>query len=256
MSKPSLAVAVHDTHWPKTNMAALRALKSFLSQNKVDTFIFGGDQLDLECIAHHTKGKPLYRTENAYLRDINGFDENVLKPVEQLLQKDTKKVWIIGNHERFEHDLREEQPEFGDLVNHVKLLKLEQRKWEVVPLGHAYKLGKLSVIHGEVLTGIGNQAGAFPSKKAVEIYASSVLAGHTHAPQSFTRISPVNHTAKWMGWIAPTLCNTNPGYLRNRPTAWLNGISLIESWDNGNFNLYPCIISKGRFAFGGRIYGN
>lgn len=250
-----LTVAVHDTHYPKTNLSALHALKSFLKDNKVDTFVFGGDQLDFECIAHHTKGKPLYRTENAYLRDIEGFDKNVLTPIEKLLTPKTKKVWIIGNHERFEHDLIEEDPQFKGLIDHVRLLKLRERGWEIVPLGHAYKLGKLNIIHGEVLTGIGNQAGAFPSKKAVEIYASSVLAGHTHAPQSFTRISPVNHTQKWMGWIAPTLCNTNPSYLRNRPTAWLNGVTIIESWGKGNFNLFPCVISKGKFAYGGRIYG-
>lgn len=256
MPTSRLAVAAFDTHWPKTDKPTLRALLHFLRHNKPEWFIFGGDQLDLECIAHHTKGKALYRLENAYLKDIEGFDTNVLKPVEELLPRKCKKIWHIGNHERFESDLKDEQPELGSLVNHIRLLRLEQRGWDVIPLGYSSRIGKLNIIHGDVLTGVGNQAGAFPSKKAVELYAGNVLAGHTHAPQSFTRISPVNHKQKWMGYIAPVLCNTNPSYLRNRASAWLNGMVLIEFWDNGNFNLFPCNMVNGRFAYGGRVYGS
>jgi hypothetical protein len=134
-------------------------------------------------------------------------------------------------------------------------LHLEERCWEIIPLGHAKRLGQLNVIHGEILTGIGNQGGAFPSRKAVELYGSNVLAGHTHLPQSHTRVSPVEQKKKHCGWINPILGATNPDYLRNRPTAWLNGFSIIELYTaNGFFNLYPIIVLNGRFAFGGKIY--
>jgi hypothetical protein len=35
---------------------------------------------------------------------------------------------------------------------------------------------------------------------------------------------------------------THPDYLRNRPTAWLNGFSIVELYTaNGFFNLYPVV---------------
>jgi hypothetical protein len=257
VKKPSCQtwVAYYDLHYPKWDVPTFRALEHFLRENKVAGFIFGGDQLDLESISHHTKGKPLYRPPKSYLRDIEGFEKDILGPIEKLLPPTATKIWHIGNHERFEFDLVEEHPELDGLVDHTRHFKLEQRGWKIIPLGHSNKIGKLTTCHGEILTGIGNQAGAFPAKKAVELYGTSVLAGHTHSPQSFCKISPVEHIQKWMAWIAPIGGKTNPGYLRNRATAWLNGLVIIELQADGLFNLYPCIVSKGRFAYGGKIYG-
>lgn len=247
-----LWVCVYDLHWPKVHKATLRCLFDFLAKNKVDGLLLGGDQFDNECISHHTKGKPFYRPRAAYRRDESSFLSDFFLPLEKLI-KGAERVWIVGNHDRFEFDLVEEQPELEGLVSRVDSLPLEQ--WQVVPLGSAYRLGKLNVIHGEILTGIGNQAGMYPSRKAVEIFGGNVLAGHTHAPQSYTKISPVSHVQKWMGWISPVLCSVNPSYLRNRPTAWLNGWTVVELWDAGNFNLYPVIVTNGMCSFGGRVYG-
>ena len=255
MPKVKHAVAVYDLHYPQIHKPTMKAIFDYLSKNKADTFIFGGDQFHFDCISHHTKHTPIFRTRRSYMNDIEGFDRNILTPLEAILPRGCEKVWIIGNHEDWEQDLINEQPELEGAIGHVRLLRLVERGWTVVPLGHAYKLGKLNVIHGETLTGIGNQAGAFPSRKAIELYAGNVLAGHTHAPQSFTKVSPVEHTNKWQGHISPIAGNVNPSYLRNRPTAWLNGFNRIDIMENGQFNYYPLIVINGRFAFGGEIYG-
>lgn len=256
MNKLRLVVDVHDTHYPEHHKPTWEVIFDFLSKNKVDEFVFGGDQFHFNCISHHTKQQPIYRLRRSYRNDIEGFDRDILTPLEALLPKGCKKIWIIGNHERFEQDLIEEHPELEGAIDHVGLLRLVERGWQIVPLGHAYKAGKLAIIHGEVLTGIGNQCGMFPSKKAVELYACSVLAGHTHAAQSFTRVSPVDQVNKWMGWISPVACAVNPTYLRNRPTAWVNGFNVIEVQSNGNFNLYPIIVANGHASYGGKVYGS
>jgi predicted phosphodiesterase len=248
-------VDVHDLHYPKMHKPTVDAILDFCRRNKIAQFVFGGDQLDFECISHHTKGKGLYRQPDAYANDLEGFDRDVLTPLETLLGKTCEKYWIIGNHERFEHDVIEEHPELRGTLDHVKILRLKERGWTIIPLGHCVKIGKLRVIHGETLSGIGNQAGNFPAKKAVELYAASVLAGHTHAPQTFTRVSPVEYNDKWQGHISPIAGAVNPGYLRNRATAWLNGFNVIELFPNGNFNYYPLIVIGGQAAYGGKIYG-
>lgn len=254
MKRPALYLLMYDLHYPKYHAPTVGAAMAFLKENPVDGFIFGGDQLDLECISHHTKGRPLYRTRKAYTNDIEGFRADILDPLERVLPKKAEKVWIIGNHERFEFDLIEEHPELDGAIDHVKLLQLVERGWEIIPLGHRKKLGELNVIHGEILTGIGNQAGMYPSRKAVELYSGNVVAGHTHSPQMFTKVSPVENKKKWQAHIMPIAGATNPGYLRNRPTAWLNGLGIVELHSNGFFNFYPVIVLDGVFSYGGRMY--
>lgn len=249
------AIAVYDLHYPKIHKPTVRAIFDYLSKNKPELFIFGGDQFHFDCVSHHTKHTPIFRTRRSYMNDIEGFNKNILTPLERLLPRGCEKIWIIGNHEDWEQDLINEQPELEDAIGHVKLLRLVERGWTIIPLGHAYKLGKLHVIHGETLTGIGNQAGMYPSRKAVELYAGNVLAGHTHAPQTFTKISPVEHKHKWQGHISPIAGDVNPEYLRNRPTAWVNGFNRIDVMENGQFNYYPLLVIDGRFAFNGVVYG-
>lgn len=255
MPKVRRAVAVYDLHYPQYHKPTVNAVLDFVGDNKPDVFIFGGDQFHFDCISHHTKHTPIFRTRRSYLNDIEGFDRLILTPLEAKLGAKCEKVWIIGNHEDWEQDLVNEQPELEGAIGHVRLLRLVERGWTIIPLGHAYKLGKLNVIHGETLTGIGNQAGMYPSRKAVELYAGNVLAGHTHAPQSFTKVSPVEHTNKWQGYISPIAGAVNPSYLRNRPTAWLNGFNIIEVIDNKQFHYVPVIIVNGMFSYGGKIYG-
>lgn len=256
MSKVKTACAVFDLHYPIYHKPTVNALFEYLKDNPPDTFVWGGDQFHFDSISHHTKHTPIFRTRRAYMNDIEGFDRNILTPLEKLLPKGCEKIWIIGNHEDWEQDLINEQPELEGAIGHVRLLRLVERGWTVIPLGHAYKLGKLTIIHGETLTGVGNQAGKFPAAKAVELYAGNVLAGHTHAAQTYTKVSPVEHTNKWQGHISPIAGAVNPGYLRNRPTSWLNGFNRIEYFENGQFNYYPLLVIAGRFAFGGRVYGD
>jgi hypothetical protein len=254
MAKLETWVVAHDLHYPEYSKETWAALMEFIKDVKPAGFIFGGDQFDNNEISHHTKGKPFYRERASYQRNTTGFTREILEPLDARL-KDAERVWIVGNHDRFEHDLIEEQPELEGIIERVDTLKLKERGWKVVPLGHAYKLGELNVIHGEILTGIGNQAGAFPARKAVELYGGNVLAGHTHAPQSFAKISPVEDKKKFMAWIAPILGGVNPAYLRNRPTAWLNGFTVVELRDKGMFNCYPVVVIDGKFSYGGKLYG-
>lgn len=255
MEKIKTYLILADIHYPKTHKPTLGAILDFLSKNKVDGLVFQGDQLDEENISHHTKGKPLYRLRNGYLNDIHGFEKDVLTPIESRLSKTAEKYWIKGNHERFETDLIEEMPELEGVLDHVRHLKLVERKYKIIELGHCLKLGKLNIVHGEILSGAGNQGSMYPARKAVELYAGNVLAAHSHAPQMFSKVSPVEHTQKHQGYINGILGSCNPAYLRNRPTAWVNGAAILELHTGGTFNLYLVNIHNGKFSYGGKVYG-
>jgi len=247
-------VCLYDIHYPKYDKPTFNAAMDFIRSNRIAGLLLGGDQLDNAEISHHNKNKPLYRERASYKRNSEGFDNDILKPLEQAIGR-AEKIWIIGNHCDWERQFIEENPEFEGVLERTESLRLGERGWKIVPLGHSYKIGELNVIHGEILTGIGNQAGQYPAKKALEIYGSNVLAGHTHAPQSFAKISPVEVKKKYMAWISPIVGSVNPEYLRNRPTAWLNGFTIVELREKGLFNCYPIVVIDGKFSYGGKEYG-
>ncbi|MGA7401141.1 MAG: hypothetical protein WBW38_14035 [Candidatus Sulfotelmatobacter sp.] len=247
-------IVAHDLHFPQYDRPTFLSMLALMRDIRPSGFIFGGDQFDNGEISHHNKQKHIYHERGSYKKNIERFDAEILRPIESIMG-DGEKVWIIGNHDDWERQLIEENPEFEGWMERPAALRLEERGWEIVPLGHAKRLGQLNVIHGEILTGIGNQGCAFPSRKAVDLYGSNVLAGHTHSPQTFTKVSPVEQKKKHCGWINPILGATNPEYLRNRPTAWLNGFSVVEIYNaSGFFNCYPIIVINGRFAYGGKVY--
>src|SRR5580765_477937 len=189
-------IVAHDLHFPLYSKPTWSAMMEFIKHVKPAGFIFGGDQFDNQEVSPHTKGKPFYRERASYKRNTNGFAREILEPLERSLG-DAERVWVIGNHDDWCRQVIEEQPELEGVNEREDALGLKELGWKIVPLGHSYKLGELNVIHGEILTGVGNQAGAYPAKKAIEIYAGNVLAGHTHAPQSFSKISPVEVKKKY-----------------------------------------------------------
>lgn len=243
-----------DGHWPKTDKKTLDVSLKFIESIKPKGVILAGDQFDNEELSHHNRNKPFYKERRAYQKNEQSFDEQFLKPLEQAAGKKAEKTWIIGNHDDWEFQFVEEHPELEGVIDRVSSLRLKERGWEIIPRGYSKELGELSVIHGEVLTGIGNQGGKYPANKALDIYGGNVLAGHTHSPQSMAKISPVEQRKKYMAWISPILGAVNPTYLKNRPTAWMNGFTLVEVMDNGYFNCYPIIIFNGRFSFAGKEY--
>ena len=245
----------YDTHHPKVSWRTFYCMLDFMDDWQLEGFGFGGDQFHNDEISHHTKNKPMFREKGAFKRNTISFERAILKPIEERLSKTTQRVWLVGNHDRWESDLIEEQPELDGIIERTESLRLVERGWKIVKNGRSFTNGKLICSHGDELSGFGNQTPQNHSKKAVDIYGKNVLYGHMHAPQSATKVSPVDMTQKRMAWCAPILGNVNPHYLRNRPTAWLNGFVVVEFWgQSGSFNLYPIVVVEGKFSYGGKFY--
>lgn len=253
-TKSELYVVAPDIHYPLYSKEAFGAMLAFIKENPVAGFIFLGDQLDNQEVSPYTKGKAKLRIEaGTLLTNDRGFDREILQPIERLLPKNAVKVWIDGNHCHWREQLVEEQPEL-DGVQTYKSLRVEERGWTYIACGKHFRYGKLTFLHGEQLSGIGNQNPAGPAKKAVDSYATNVLLGHFHAPGMSTKLLPFDNTQKYQAYVSPILGNVNPGYLRNRPTAWLNGFAIVEFLPSGQFNVFLVNVIDGQFAYGGNIY--
>lgn len=228
----------------------------FLRQNKVDGFLFGGDQFDNTEISHHNAAKPLYKPVGSYKRHTEGFGQDILGPLEESLGTGTQRVWIVGNHDDWEHQLDETQPELSGCLDRISALQLCEKGWQVVQNGKAYKITRhLTAIHGDQLKGQMGYVSQRVAIRAVEIYGKSVVFGHTHTHATASQVNPIETRKKRIGWNLPAMCDLNPAYMRNRPSAWVNGFGIVEVRPDDTFNLYPIVVTDGVFSYGGKTYG-
>lgn len=260
MSKPRVTpgmwIIYSDAHWPTTDMRTFRAMLDFITRNRkgIAGVIDLGDTFDNSSIAHHNKGKPIHHVPGSFAAETRSFDRDFLSPLESALPRRAKRIIITGNHTRFESDYIDEHPELAGVIDRFAALGLKDRGWQIVPLGMSYRLGKLTCIHGDQLSGAWGSS-AMPSRKAIEVYGSSVIQGHSHSPQSYCRISPVDQHEQRMGYVCPILGTTNASYMRNRPNAWANGFAIADVRKDGTFNLYTVVTTDGQFTFAGVTYG-
>jgi len=248
-TKSQTWLILSDVHYPAYSRSTFTAALDFASHNEIAGIVLLGDQLDNAEISHHNAAKPLFKPTGAYAKNTKGFDRDILRPLEAVLPPSATKVWIIGNHCDWENQLVEAMPELKGTVERPILLNLRKRGWTVIPLGESFKKGRLSYIHGESLGGMHH------AKKAVETFCSNIVYGHFHTLQTFIKTLPHDATQKWIATCLPIVGITNPGYVKNKANSWVNGFGIVEYFDGGSFDLFTVIVSRGKCAYGGRVYG-
>jgi hypothetical protein len=231
-------VSLHD---PKAIKVALEFAKDF----KPDHVILGGDILDCGCISHHNHGKPGATEGMRLIEDAKGCSETIIKPLEALKAKTY--TYITGNHEDWLSDLETLIPALEGMLSLEKVLELDSR-WKVIPQGGSHKLGKLLFVHGDQIKG-----GQYPSKWAVEAFERNVRFGHFHGYQTFSKTSTLEDNTK-TGMLVPCLCKKNPLYGGGSPNKWSQGFLYGYLRDDGMYNDYVAIISKGKAVINGKEY--
>ncbi len=250
MKKPAIWAVLPDIHFPEHSKKAMSAVFCFLRRNPVDGVVLLGDNLNCDQISHHTAGLPGLRRPGGYKEDLDGFDREILKPLERRLKPGCRKVFILGNHEDWVQDLLDAQPELAGAVGIAENLRLRARGWTVVPCGGHFMVGRVALLHGDQIG-----SGVNVARKLVDSLCTTAVMGHVHTLSCATKTSTIKERSKWTGWTLPCLSSLAPGYTKGRPNAWLNGFGILETWGDGYVNIYPVVIVGGRFSFGGVLYG-
>lgn len=252
MSKVKTYILAADLHYPVLDRSAWAAVMDYIRHNHIDGFVWMGDQLDMAEISHWNKSKPLYRKQGSLAANLEGFNKEILDPLDKALPANAEKVWITGNHERFiTIDLIEEQPELDGMLSLDKVLHLPERGYKMIGLGGHHQIGHLYEIHGDQVGG-----GMNPAKKVVDTWCQSVVMGHVHTLAQYTKASPAHDKKRWTGTVLPCLSETNPGYGRGRANTWLTGFGLVVVRPDDSYNLFPVVITDGQFSMpDGRTYG-
>lgn len=235
-------VAVYDLHYPHYNIKLWRNILRYLKVFRPDVFLFGGDNLNMDAVNHwlHEKGLVRQLEGKRILLEYEGFNNDILIPLENVLAKDTRKIWINGNHEEWITFAIDRNPQGEGYWEIEHNLQLKKKGWEVYEYGQTAKIGKLLFTHGEYTN-------KYHSQKMVDVYERNIIYGHTHTFQAFTKITPVGNEPH-LAMSCPIVGELNPDYMRNRPNAWVQGFLVFYVYPNGYFNLYPVISIDGKFT--------
>lgn len=249
-------VHLTDVHWgfersgghkvPLHDLKAVNVAMQFIEDFKPDHIILGGDVLDCGSISHHNKGRAGQLEGLRLLADSQDCRETIIKPLEKIAKG--RLVYHIGNHEAWLGDLTDELPALEGIVDVRSLLKLGKR-WEVIEQGKASKVGKLTFIHGDSVSG-----GQNPALAAVTNYERNIRFGHFHTFQVATKTTPVDENGH-TGIAVPCLCRKGPSYGLKKPNKWMQGF--LWGWvggPEGTFADYTTIIVNGKAIVGGKVY--
>lgn len=239
-------ICVGDLHFPYHNKTLWENLLKLAHTLKVDYFLFGGDNMDMEAVNHWEleKGNKRGMEGKRLRKSYDGFQSEIMDEVEKVLPDYCRKIFMFGNHEEWIEKYIDKCPElegFAEIERNVNLMN-----WEVIPYQQTTKIGKLYFHHGIYTS-------KYHSSKMVDVYERNIISFHLHTFQSFTKITPVDCSAH-MAMSMPCACDLNPQYMKDKPSAWVNGFGIFYVQENGNFNIFPVIATKGHFVWEGTYY--
>jgi len=242
-------LGIWDLHYPLQDNLLWKNILKEIRSFQPDILVLGGDNMDMSAVNHwlHDKGR-IRQLEGKRIQDeYNGFSKVILNPLEKLLSPNCRKIWLDGNHEKWIELAIDQNPQGEGYWEIESNLHLKEKEWEIVPYGKFTKVGKLYLIHGQYTN-------MYHARKTVDIFEKSVLYGHDHTYQIFTKSTPVDNEAH-SGIAIPCACGLNPDYQGNKPSAWVNGFVEFFIQPNGNFNVYPIVAILGHFISpSGRFY--
>jgi hypothetical protein len=256
-------VAIYDVHYgfekqriggvlktvPLHDQQAFDAILKFTEDFKPNTFLFGGDIIDCGSISHWNKHRKLSMEGFRFDQDLDGCGRNIIQPVNAILRRGARKIWLKGNHEDWVDQLCEENPALEGMLSLDRHLELSKRGYELYDIGGVATIGKLHFAHGDTVKG-----GEYCAKAAVLRFERNIRFGHHHTWQSYTKDSAVDLEEKKTGVAVPCVCRKAPAYAKQAPNRWVTGFNWGYVEANGNFTDYISIITNGQFRANDTLY--
>jgi len=241
-----VGICVYDLHFPNHNKKLWENILRVIDNLKPDYFVFGGDNLDMDAVNHWEieKGNRRGMEGKRLRKTYDTFNSDIMDNLNISLPDYCRKIFMFGNHENWLEQYIDKIPELEDFAEIERNLNLKD--WELIPYRQTVKVGKIYFHHGEY-------TGKHHASKMVDTFERNIIYGHLHSFQIHTKVTPIDGDAH-MAISMPCACDLNPGYMKDKPSAWINGLGVFYIMPNGNFNVYPIISSKDHFVFNGVYY--
>lgn len=235
--KQSRILIISDLHFPYQNNQAITLALDYGKDKKVDCILINGDLIDFATISRHDKdwrARSVAEEFDAVRAFLNTLRSHFPK---------TKIVFKHGNHdERWEKFLYNKAPEIFD-VNDFQLeilLKLGELKIDTVKDKKPIIVGKLTVLHGHELMGMG---GVNPARATFTKTMEDTLVGHYHRTSSHSEPTMNNRLINVHS--QGCLCEMNPMFMPINK--WNLGFSYVDlNIKTGEYILENKKIVKGK----------
>lgn len=249
-NKVWVEVVLNDIHIPNENKKALSCAMKVIEEIKPNGVTLNGDIGDCATFSRHTRFAPpkCHWSDSQYLAASKHEYDKMNKFLDHLdhIAPKARKRYEMGNHELWVSDFVNESKEARfkqfDLATR---LKLKARGYELYKYNDFIKLGKLNITHGIYV-------GSNHAKKHVDAMGSSILYGHNHDIQVYSKVTPDKQSH--MAWCNGCLSNLNPEYMRNRPQNWSHGFAIVYVWPNGEFQVDIIRIQNGKCVVNGKEF--
>jgi len=235
-------VSLFDTHVPF--QIPLDPVMEFIQDFRPTIVVLGGDLHDWTAVSHWIADQSRYLDGGVIAENYAQLKSVLLTPV-MAAAPDAKVVYLKGNHEEWIDMALRIQPNgrgYWELERNVP------EEIQIIQVNMPYAVNSnLVYIHGLYTN-------EYHAKKTVNAYHTSVIYGHVHTVQSYMMVSPVDSTKFYKGQSVGCLCHLNPMFMKNKPSAWINGFSYAYVDDDDSFQDEPVIIVKNKFWANGRRY--
>lgn len=242
-------VAQPDTHMKYRDIPATECFLKFLEFYQPDVDLIGGDFLDAEGLSpwpSDDMGPRRFVPEVIEAREWLGRKVAATR-------KATTRIYLEGNHEDWINQflasgtapqLHDGLEELGLEINLKKLLDLDGFGYQLFPVNHIVRVGKINLTHGLY-------TGGAHAKKHLDVLKGNIFYFHVHDEQAVVATSLDGPTeAHSLG----CLCRLDAKFLKGKPNNWVHAFGIWEIFPDGSYTFMCPKIINGRMAYNGRVF--
>ena len=249
------AIVTPDKHFPLHDKKAINIVCKAIEIVKPDIYIDLGDTGEWEHFSnHYWKGrnaKPMEDLIPLLNKDVKAVNKG-MDQIDRSLNKVEceERHFIQGNHEVWLDKFVTRYP-YLDHYETENALKLEKRGYEYHPYNRKklLKIGKINFTHGKYVP-------KYHAFKHLDMYGESIMYGHTHDLQRFTKTTAGGTISAWsLGCLKDI--EADEDWLCGRLTNWNHAFAIIDFYRNGNYKVEIVEIINGITSlWGALIDGN
>jgi len=242
-------LVLSDVHHPEHDRKVWATILELAKDVQPSEVMLLGDFLEMASVSAHG-GAELEKLTEDFMAG-----KKALRELREVVGPDCRITYLEGNHEsRLTRFLMMKAPSLRDSLSYDVGLELQALDVDWVP-EHKQPVsrGDVDFTHGH--QDLRERPSKFHSGKMVDVYGRperTVIYGHTHKPQMFTRPTVGGYAMAFGLGCARTLM---PGWLHGQQAGWVHQIALVYLTPAGRGYVYPITFRHGQAVWNGRLYG-
>ena len=245
------AIVTPDKHFPIHDKKAISVVCQAIELVKPDTYIDLGDTGEWgHFSSHYWKGRSAKPMEDLIplldkdVSDVNAGMDIIDKSLDKVNCKE--RHFVQGNHEVWLDKFVVRYPYLKEYTTY-NALRLKERGYKYHPYNRKklLKKGKLNFTHGKYVP-------KYHAFKHLDMYGESIMYGHTHDLQRFTKTTAGGTISAWsLGCLKDI--EADEDWLSGRLTNWNHAFAIIDWFKGGNYKVEVVEIIKGQTSLWGKL---